>query len=301
MASSVLMIAVIVFAIRGFFLGFVGVIGKAIGLVLGYVLAISYRSDAAIWVSSNTSISSINLPSMIIEIGCGAALFFAALFTTGFVVSACAGLLKKMIPPLEPILNKDSTAGRTTGAISNALLGAAIVLIGIWIYAMMGKGTVEPPLLQQVANTFGNHFFKVVKQNSSLSLPNFNSPTPAPKVYTASPAALAPNTETTTKTTTGTTTGTAVIVSEANPDKKFSIESSYQQILETQGSAEGNDLSSMLGNEQLQALLNNPQVRQFAMEQIKSGAGPVNEISEKTGLSPEQLQQLLENLPLQQQ
>ena len=116
MASSLLFIAILVFAVRGFFLGFVGVITKVVGLVLGYIIALSFRAKLAAWVISNTT---INLPSVVIEVGCGAALFFSVFFSSGLIISACAGLIKKTIPVFKPILENDSTTGRITGALSN--------------------------------------------------------------------------------------------------------------------------------------------------------------------------------------
>ena len=283
MATSLLFLAILVFAVRGFFLGFVGVIGKVLGLIAGYFIAISYRSDAAIWVTNNTT---VNLPAMVTEIGCGIALFFLTLFIVGMLVNISAGILKKLIPPLKAILDKNSTGARVTGAISNGLLGAAVVLAGIWLYGMIGKNTVQPPQLQRVADTFGNTMFNAIaKTRTDFSLTEVTSLTPEISVPQDVIAPTPSN-------------GNAVIVSESDPQKRLSIQSTHQKNVSSQSIKQDNNLQDtnllqLLGNGQIQELLNNPQIRQLAIDRLKDNPQQLTEVINKTGITPEQIQQLL--------
>ncbi|KKK46722.1 hypothetical protein LCGC14_3162390, partial [marine sediment metagenome] len=113
MASGILITAVLIFAMRGMFLGFSGVIGRLVGFGLGYYVAYSYRSQLAEFISNNTQIS---LPAIVIQMMSGLVLFMATLFVSGLLINALFKMIGKIIPGFKAIMDKESLGGKITGA-----------------------------------------------------------------------------------------------------------------------------------------------------------------------------------------
>lgn len=109
MASGILITVVLIFAMRGLFLGFSGVIGRLVGFGLGYYVAYSYRAQLAQFVSNSTEIS---LPAIVIQMMSGLALFLATLFISGLLISALFKLIGKVIPGFKAIMDKESLGGK---------------------------------------------------------------------------------------------------------------------------------------------------------------------------------------------
>lgn len=287
MATSLLILAVLVFTFRGFFLGFVGVIGKLCGLVLAYLIAIIYRSQLAEWV---IDASAIDLPAWVVEVGCGAALFFLVLFLTSFIITHCAKLLGRILPPLEPILNNQSTAGRIAGALSNGCIGAAIVLLGIWIYGSTTKSVVHPPQLQQVANQVGLAALSMLDDETRFSLPDLTNITSTNSL--SSKPVTTPSTNT--------ITGRAVISSDSNPQRQLVLQTT-DTIAQPAIDQPGNKLMELLGNEQVRELIKNPQIQQLVSEQLAKNPEQFNQLTEQSGINPQQLNELLQKFQSQMQ
>jgi uncharacterized membrane protein required for colicin V production len=153
MALSILVVVVIFFSIRGFFLGFVAVIARLLGIMLGYYVAFSYRYPLAEFIDAQTSLDSSPL---FLQIATGAGLFFSTLFITSLIVSAIVKLISKLIPSSRELFDRQSPASRVFGSGCNGLLGATIVLIGLWGYGLLIDSPNPPDPLQKFANQVGD-------------------------------------------------------------------------------------------------------------------------------------------------
>jgi hypothetical protein len=272
MASGLLITAVLVFAVRGMFLGLTGVIGRFIGFILAYIAAYSFRHQLAAFVSTNTSIT---LPTTILEVICGIALFVVTMFITGLIIKAAFKLIGKVIPGFTAIADQDSWGGKITGATLNGLIGAAIVLIGIWGYGKV-TGKIDPnDELQQFANSFGDKAFNFVSDNTDLSIQSFSSSSFSSSSITTSskPTSSRPSKSV------STSNGSATIVSSSNPEKSLSIESIRQIIEEVQPSEDGSGVS--FSSSQIQGLLENSEIRDQALQMLQD--------------NPEQLEKVMNN------
>ena len=276
MASGLLITAVLLFAVRGMFLGFTGVISKLISLFLAYVVAFSFRYQLAVFLSENTSIT---LPITALQIVSGVILFFGTLFLSGFVISWLFKSLGNVIPGFNSLLDKDSLGGKITGATVNGLIGAAIVLIGIWGYGKFSSSYNPDDTLHKVANRFGDTLFSVVANNADVGISSFST-SQSTSTYVKTDSK---------KGTATTSTGSAFIVSSSNPEKSLSIES-IREVVESSG-IDPNSLPIDTNSENMQALMNNTEVREKALEYLQENPQKIQE-----ALNNPQLRQLLEQL-----
>lgn len=161
MTTSILFIVVVFFSIRGFFLGFSGVVARLMGVILGYMIAFSYRQPLATFLSENTS---SNLSPIILQVITGAALFFATLFIAGLLITTLFNLAAKLIPVLQNLLQQQSPGSRVFGAGINGLIGASLVLIALWGYGLMTNSNDKPDPLQGIANRFGDTLLSYANQ-----------------------------------------------------------------------------------------------------------------------------------------
>ncbi len=159
MASGLLSIAIIFFSARGFFLGFGGVLAKFLGLILGYLMAFNYRYTLAESINNNFT---IDAPPMVIMVASSAILFFGTLFTVGFVINSFFVLMVKVIPALDFLLSPKEIGNRILGAVINGFIGAAIVLLALWGYALVIDSKQPPDDLQKFANRFGDSVLNIV-------------------------------------------------------------------------------------------------------------------------------------------
>jgi hypothetical protein len=171
MAWSILFIAVLIFAFRGYFLALPGVIGRCLGLILAYLVAYQYHQLVADWLS--TLVNS-PIPPLAFKIIAGSGLFFITLIATSLLIKlACHGLIK-LIPFLSPLLDKTALTSRVAGAAGNSAIAVALVLIGLWGYGLINKPQA-PDALQQVADQFGHALFS--NAVNSLNISHFFSTT----------------------------------------------------------------------------------------------------------------------------
>lgn len=286
MASGILITAVLVFAVRGMFLGFTGVVGKLIGFLLAYIIAFSFRNQLAVFISENTSIS---LPVTALQIAAGLVLFFGTLFLTGFLISMLFKSLGKVIPGFNKLVDKDSLGGKITGATLNGLIGAAIVLIGIWGYGKFANTSNPDDKLQNIANRFGDTLFSVVKNNADIGIQSFSSYSSSSYSLSTQSTSTDANTDKK-KSSVTTSTGSAFIVSSSNPEKTISIEN-IQEIIESSGIELDTNSVDINNEENMQNLLNNPEIRDKALQYLQDNPQKIQEV-----LSNPQLKQLLETL-----
>lgn len=267
MAMGILITAVLVFAVRGMFLGFTGVIARTAGIICGYFVAYSYRHQLSELVTTHTNIS---VPGMVIEVISGFILFFGAMIVCSLIVAGLFRGMAAFVPGLKTLTDKESLASKCAGAITNSALAVVIVLSGTWGYGMAtGKVDHSDPL-QHYANRFGGKVFSVVKENSNFTLPDFDRSAPQ-----HSP-----------------TKGTAIIRSESNPEKTLSIDSTPNII----GAIRDNNTEQAIPNsEHIEQLLNNEQLRDMAQKQMEANPELLQEV-----LANPQLQSLLEFLQKRQ-
>ena len=160
MASGLLSIAIIFFSFRGFFLGLSGVIARVLGIALGYVMAFVYRDTLA---ANLTQTFNLEVNPLLAVAGSSALLFFGTLFSVGFFIDILFKATAKLFPALETILLPKATGNRVLGAAANAIVGASIVLLGMWGYALVIDDNKPDSELQQFANQFGDKVLTVVE------------------------------------------------------------------------------------------------------------------------------------------
>jgi uncharacterized membrane protein required for colicin V production len=253
MASSILFIVVLFFSIRGFFLAFPGVIARLLGFISGYIIAYSYRSQLAALIADKTS---IELPLMVLQIISSAILFFSSLFLVGLATTSLFRLLAKILPFAKGLLKGDSTGSRVFGAACNGLIGASIVLLVLWGYAIFTDHKDPEDTLQQVANTFGNSLLALAititgeKDNFSFKKTSYS--------FTSRSVNRAQK-----------PTGSAVIVSEDNQHRRMALttENPIIEMLNQSGDNTVN-IQQLLKNKDVQDMLNNPAIQEQLIKQL---------------------------------
>ncbi|MFA7555955.1 MAG: hypothetical protein WCY88_17055 [Spongiibacteraceae bacterium] len=293
MASGILITAVLIFAVRGMFLGFNGVIARLLGLVLGYSAAVMYRAPVAAFISEKIN---SGMPSLLIEILTGFGLFIGTVLLCNILVNSTLTMLANIIPGLKSITHKESIGSKITGAGVNGALAAAIVLMGIWAVDKATNTTPKDDQLHQIASRFGDSVFSVVSENTDLTIQSFSNVSSSFNSYTRQSTSIISSTPTNNTLSTG--KGTATITSSKDPSKTVSIEN-IREIFKSQNDSaadtlrsnssinsgapttltSGIDSQALLSNPQLQQLLQDPKAREMALEQLQN--------------NPEQLQQLL--------
>lgn len=267
MAESVLILAVLVFAVRGMFLGFVGVISRVVGIALAYYLTYSYRERVTQYVIENTQ---FDIAPIVLQIGSGLCLFFGTVIMTGFVISLAARVLSKISPSIKALLDNEAPGSRILGAVSNSLVGAAMVLLGIWAYDLIAQKPTNDSELHSVAKTFGETILTLVDTNTVFSDKALKQ--------TDEDSFSSNAKETSNK------SGTAYIISEENPDKKFAIEkgdADATEMAKPHKSPTQQEQSKLFSNDKVQDLLNNPRLKSIITKQIEE--------------NPEQIEKILTN------
>ncbi|WP_101759843.1 CvpA family protein [Oceanicoccus sp. KOV_DT_Chl] len=303
MAGSILIVVVLIFALRGFFLGVSGVIGRIIGIVLGYYVAYQFQSPLATLISTQLG---LNLPILVLKIISGLLLFVGTLFLTGLAVNMTFKIIGNIIPPLKAFSDKQSTTGKTIGAALNAGVAVFISLLVIW---GIDQFRPNPPdeLVHNVANQLGSSLIGSINTEDwsiqkmtqfSSSGMDINTVTTMTQILNKSASTgsnsgnvSAPNN---TLTTSGKSysKGTATITSATNPSKTLSIETTrevIEQVLQDNPQA----TQQLLQSPQVQEMLNNPEFRETAMQEFQKNLN-------NGQFDPQQLQQLLNNPQLRE-
>lgn len=275
MATGLFIVVVLIFILRGIFLGLSGVIGRLLGFVLAYYFAYNYRGHAVNFIEQQAA---INLAPMILEVICGVAIFISTLLITGLLVAFAFKLLASIIPAFKQLADSKSSTAMVAGAVVNGSLGAAIVLMVMWGIGLANNKAGDDSALQRVANQFGNKVFAFVTDNTDINIQT-SSYSQSTKTYNSTKQTR--------------TTGTAIITSSNNPEKSLSIETFEQMATDTTAN-QGNDfdLTTLLANEKVQSLLNNPELRNTLMQQLQNNPEKVQQL-----LDNPQLQELLKNYP----
>ena len=273
MALGLLIVVVLIFALRGAFAGLSGVIGKLLGIALGYIAAWQYRAPLAVWVQQQTQLS---LPKTVIEIGCGLLLFITTLFVVSKLIAALFTLLAKHIPFTRMLTDKEAVSGKIAGAMVNGSLAGIVFLLGLYVFGKFYSGADHSEPVQQLANRLGDSVYRLTSETSNLSFSSITN------VMTQSQAVATNSQENSTSSTQSVKTlrGTATITSSDDPGKTLSIETFSEVIEEIQNSEPG-AVQDLLNSDNMQAIIQNPKLRKTALEQLKN--------------NPDQLQELLNN------
>jgi len=284
MAWSILFIAVLIFAFRGFFLATPGVIGRCMGLVLGYLTAFLYHQSVANWLDN---LISSPLPPIAFKIIAGSGLFFLVMISTNILVRLLCRGLSKALPFLSPILDKNALTSRLVGAVGNSCIAIALVLIGLWAYGQFSKPQ-NPDNLQLAANKFGGVLFANAGDFFNTSY------------FSSTQTTVNGNTRTTTTSTRKSTgTGTAVIQTAT---ETIRLEAPHQQprVDSTQQNIDLQQLGQLMQNqevqEQLKTVLNNEQMMKMAEDYIKN-----NPQALKDAMDNPNIQQLFQQFQQRQQ
>lgn len=161
MVSSILLMAVMVFSIRGFFLGFPRVIARLLGFICAYIASLVGRQPLAELLVEKQL---IEISPLILQVLSGAVLFFGTLFLVTLLVTSLFKMAAKIIPGLSELVDKDSPGSRVFGAGTNAMIGAACVLIGLWGYNLFTDKAPETRL-DHIANNLGTNLLAFASQS----------------------------------------------------------------------------------------------------------------------------------------
>ena len=261
-------------------------IGRCVGLVLGYLTAFLNHQSVANWLDS---VISSPLPPLAFKIIAGSGLFFLMVISTNILVRLLCRGLSKALPFLSPVLDKNALTSRLVGAVGNSCIAIALVLIGLWAYGQFSKPQ-NPDNLQLAANQFGDALFADVNAGDLFNSSYFSSTRTTIKGNTLT-------TTTTSRKSTG--TGTAVIETAT---ETIRLEAPHQQTLidSTQQTVDLQQLGQLMQNqevqEQLKTVLQNDQMMQMAEDYIKN-----NPQALKDAMNNPQIQQLLQQFQQRQQ
>ena len=263
MASSILFIVVLFFSVRGFFLGFTGVIARLLGFVLGYFIAFSYRGPLASFIIAQTA---TDVPPMLLQVATSAGLFFTTLFVTGLLVTGFFTLITKLVPVSKELFDSKSPGSQVFGAGCNGLIGASLVLIALWGYALVMGNPEQPDTLQRIANRFGDSVLALASNIAGS------------------------DSATTTQSTTGPNFDNAENTDKPDNKHTFGIEAMRQLIRQTgAGETPAIDIKQLLENDNIQQLLNDPAIKNMALEQLQSNPEQV-----MNALNDPKIRQMLE-------
>lgn len=280
MASGTLIIAMIFFAARGYFLGLAGVFARVLGLLCGYFVGFSYRSDLANIIAAR---SDSGAHPIVLQMISGALLFFGTMFLVSFAVIGLFRLLAKLLPFFRAILTKEAMASRVAGATLNAVIAAMLVLSGLYIYGLTLGKNQPPDDLQRLANRFGLTMVNLAQSIiAEEDRPTKDSITEGSMSLISSALDSAGNlnradSSTTPQSTNKRAKGTAEIISMEDPQHRVLIEK-VREVFNDQSGDQELDLQSLLHDEDLKDLANNPQLRDQAMEYLQSNPEKMLEV-----------------------
>jgi len=280
MAEGILIVAMLVFALRGYFLGFVPLLSRLLGYGATYYLSYRYGDVLAVYIAANTG---LNLGPIALRIGSSLLLFFTSMFVSAIVLSMVFKLLIKLVPPLKMLFQRGTVGSGLLGASGNAVVAAIFVLTGIWAYQLVAPSNSVGQPLNSAASRVGTSVNALLTRHSGTDLPRLlrdNGLLQQSAPATATAPFAAPSSK----------PGSAVIVSSRDPNKRLSLGKSPADELSSEAplattaqktaastaasppvipaSAEPGLLQTLLRSEAVQELINNPTVQRFVGEQL---------------------------------
>lgn len=164
MVSSILLMAVLVFSIRGFFMGFPRVVARLLGFISAYIVSFSWRQPLAERLFEQQV---VDVSPLILQVATGATLFFITLFLVTIIVTGVFKLAAKAIPGLSELVDKNAPGSRVFGAGTNGMIGAAVVLLGLWGYNLFTDRAPDSQL-DHIAHNLGNNLFADVLNSPAI-------------------------------------------------------------------------------------------------------------------------------------
>lgn len=263
MTWTLFITVIAVFAIRGLFAGFTGVIARISSLVLGYLSVMYYQPVAATFVSS---LLAEDTSPMVISLLSSAGLFVTVYFITSTLIQLCTHALGLLVPYLKPLLSKRSTASSIAGLAINSCVGALLFLVGLWAYGLL----LEPPQQKNALHLAADYVgAQIMKSDNRKKLSELNQllGNKAEANSTTDAAADAGKQVN--------TMGSAIIISEANPEKQLS-------------------LLQNINPEQLTTLLEDSAITSKLIETLQNNPESMKELEALLKDNPEAVQRLLE-------
>lgn len=291
MATAVLITALLLFAVRGIFLGLNGVIARFLGFVGGYYMAYTYRTDLA---DAIASFPEVTVPDIFLQIASGLVLFFGTMALCSIAVSLLFKLLANIVPGFKKLLAHETTGGKVTGAVLNAGLGAAVALIAIAVFTAFTGKVDKNDQVQALAIQFGDTAFAIAENQSLVKIPSLN--TALSKVELSGNAANHVNTNATDRNANDADSsgnsesrGSIVISSKTNPSMNRSIKIENSTSAKLNNTAITDELN--LDTSTIKGLLGNSELKNLAQQQIAENPEKVKEL-----LNNPKIQELLKSL-----
>ncbi|MFT5579850.1 MAG: hypothetical protein ACI9WS_002610 [Paraglaciecola psychrophila] len=277
-----------VFALRGYFLGFVPLLARLVGYGATYYLSQRYADDLAVAIAANTAIT---LGPIALGIGSAIIIFVSCMLVSALLLSLLFALLSTLIPPLKRLFERRSLASKLLGAVANSMVAAIFVLTGAWAYQLVSPNSAIASIpLSQAVNWVGGNINAQLLRHSGTDLRQLIADNPlaqrsAAAHRTAAPASVK---------STATGPGSAIIVSSTDPSRRLSLGDSAAAIAEDDAAAaqhsakkqqnpptvadtttEQSELSppglleTLLNSEALRGLINNPKIQQLINAQFE--------------------------------
>jgi len=281
MAEGILITAMMVFALRGYFLGVVPLLSRLLGYGATYYFSYRYGDALTSYIAAN---SSITVGPIALRIGSSLLLFFTSMIVSSIVLSLVFKLLLSLIPPLNVLFKRGSLGSGLLGASGNAAVAAILVLTGIWAYQLVAPGgTLAGQQLSSAASRVGISVNSLLARHSGTDLQRLlrdsgllqqqarqSTPTPVARPNAPPPQGL----------------GSALIVSSNNPGKRLSLGeppaadlpteqplTTHNETAATTTSVQATDtelgmLEKLMRNETISELINHPALQRFVGEQL---------------------------------
>lgn len=120
-ATLIFAVVVVLFVIRGYFLGFPRVTVRLVALAAGYAVTILLTSPTSNWLARDTALSGF-APVVVAMIG----LFLG----TALLVSVLGAVILHFLGP-----DEEGRASRAGGAAFNGLFGTVVAVVAVWLFA----------------------------------------------------------------------------------------------------------------------------------------------------------------------
>ena len=275
-----------IFALRGYFLGFIGIIVQMLSLSAAFFIAVTYHpwmvSQLEPWISP-----SLMLSSMIIKGAAVTLLFFGALIGARLSVAIVSRMLRLLVG--EKLSKSLSSTNKSLGILLNAGVGACFAMLIVWV-VMMAMGRYSPESIRDdefglsIANTMNEFSLQIALpalEKMGIELPdntgdafNINNLIDLPEDQDGNPS---DNTSSQYRMVDETSQASSVDQNKKNDGKEFDHAALAQRIAAAESSWQKNSV--------VKRMLEDPEIRQFLNKGDISGL-----------LASERFQSLVQNI-----
>jgi len=266
MVWTIFFLVIALFALRGLFVGFTGIIARLSGLLLGYLSILYYQPVAAEFIAS---LLAPTASSTVIGLLSTSGLFITVYFTISTLIQLAANGLGIVIPWLKPLLSKRSVSSAIAGLTVNAGVGGLLFLVGLWAYGMLVESPKENNALYMAADYVGGHIMKTEDISTVATLNRLLDNSALSSEKTSTPAITQPSAST------QTSIGTATIISEENPGKRLSLLQRYSP-------------------EQLTEIISDPTINEKLLNDISNNPDAIKKVEALINSNPELIKTLMQ-------